>query len=155
MQISCKIIEHSSSDYWQAVKLRSRILRKPLGLTYSADELQSEKDSTHIIALSNKTIVGSLTMKPLSKDVVKMRQVAVDDRLQGQHVGQTMVWFAEQWAAANHHQQIILHVREVAAGFYQKLGYKLETKLFEEIGLPHYRAFKILVKSNKKSLTYL
>lgn len=152
MQIKCKIIDHGSADYWQAVRLRSLVLREPLGLAYSADELQAEKDSIHLVALSGKKTVGSLTMKPVKTALnneeniktIKMRQVAVESRLQGKNVGKTMVWFAEQWAAANGYEQIILHVRETATGFYQKTGYQLDTVLFEEIGLPHYKAAKRL-----------
>ena len=146
MQVSCKVVAHGSTEYWQAVKLRSEILREPLGLAFSADELKAEGDSTHIVAFSDKKIIGCLTMKPLTSDTraIKMRQVAVDSNLQGKNIGKTLVWFAEQWASAQGYSHIVLHVRQVAAGFYKRLGYTIEAKIFEEVGLLHHKAVKYL-----------
>ncbi len=38
LEINFKIIEYGSSEYKKAVALRERILRKPLGLSFSESE---------------------------------------------------------------------------------------------------------------------
>ena len=35
------------------------------------------------------------------------------------------------------YEEIVLHARETALGFYQKLGYETEGDSFTEVGLPH------------------
>jgi len=43
-----RIIRHASPEYQKAVELRENILRKPLGLIFSPEDLQAEKDHLHI-----------------------------------------------------------------------------------------------------------
>jgi len=41
--MALKIIDHGTSDYRQMVELRLHLLRKPLGLSFTAEELEKEK----------------------------------------------------------------------------------------------------------------
>ena len=41
--MALKIIDHGSKEYQQMVQLRNDILRKPLGLTFTPEELELEK----------------------------------------------------------------------------------------------------------------
>ena len=45
---SVRVIEHESEDFIEAVGLRYEILRRPLGLDFTDDELKSESKSFHI-----------------------------------------------------------------------------------------------------------
>ena len=42
--MALKIIKHGSKEYSQMVDLRFQILRKPLGLTFTPEELAAEKE---------------------------------------------------------------------------------------------------------------
>ena len=42
--MALKIIDHGSVQYQQMVKLRDDILRKPLGLSFTKEELENEKE---------------------------------------------------------------------------------------------------------------
>ena len=41
--MALKIIDHGSSDYQKMVELRLQLLRKPLGLGFTTEELEKEK----------------------------------------------------------------------------------------------------------------
>jgi hypothetical protein len=41
--MALKIIDHGTKEYEQMVRLREEILRKPLGLQFTEEELESEK----------------------------------------------------------------------------------------------------------------
>lgn len=41
--MALKLIDHGTKEYQQMVKLRNEILRKPLGLTFTPEELEKEK----------------------------------------------------------------------------------------------------------------
>ena len=43
--MALKIIDHGTKEYQQMIKLREDILRRPLGLTFSLEELEIEKNN--------------------------------------------------------------------------------------------------------------
>ncbi len=53
-----KIIDHNSKEYKQMVDLRRQILRKPLGLEFSEEELAKEKDDMLIAAFEDDQMLG-------------------------------------------------------------------------------------------------
>lgn len=128
-----------SPEYDRMVRLRTEVLRKPLGLVFTEEQLSSEYDSYHIGAFSvdEVALTGCMILTPMSNGDMKMRQVAVDPTLQGQGIGQRMVEFAEVFAARQGAHQIVLHARENAISFYEKLGYKIDKEPFTEVGIPH------------------
>lgn len=64
--------------------------------------------------------------------------MAVLNDLQGQGLGKALLQFAENVARDRGYQRITMHARKNAAGFYEKLGYKVKGDEFIEITIPHY-----------------
>ena len=64
-------IEHGSPEYSKMVRLRDEILRKPLGLAFSRDELEKEKTDILIGAFDDDIILACclLTQIDLANDV--------------------------------------------------------------------------------------
>ena len=56
--MALKILDHGSPEYRQMVKLRDDILRKPLGLGFSSEELEKEKDNMLIAAFEDEDMLG-------------------------------------------------------------------------------------------------
>ena len=136
--IYCTEIQHGSSEYWEAVSLRDQVLRKPLGLVFCTAELEAEADSHHLGCYEDRRLVGCLVLNPVDNQIFKMRQVAVVADCQGQGIGRQLVHYAEEFACSIGASQMVMHARETAVGFYQKLGYIQEGELFVEVTLPHY-----------------
>ena len=78
-----------------------------------------------------------LVLKPLDEKRLMMRQLAVRENCQGKGFGRELVNYAESFARERGYAEIVLHARETARGFYQKLGYEAEGDSFTEVGLPH------------------
>ncbi|PWJ42208.1 GNAT family N-acetyltransferase [Sediminitomix flava] len=140
-----KEIKHGSEDYKRTVELRDAVLRKPLNLEFSAEELDNEFDSFHLAALNDHDeVVGCLVLQPLENQQIKMRQVAIREDFQGKGLGKVLVNFSEVFSYEQDFNEMIVHSRDVAMGFYEKLGYTKVGEPFEEVGIKHFRLEKKL-----------
>jgi len=139
-------IQFGTPEFDDAVRLRHDVLRKPLGLGYTAEQLAAEYDNIHLAAYDDSGfLVGYLNLTPFDSEQVKMRQVAVRPEYQGAGIGRNMVLASEALAAGLGYKKMVLHARESAVPFYQKLSYKIVGERFEEVTIPHFRMEKALV----------
>ena len=143
--MALKIIDHGSREYQQMVQLRNDILRKPLKLTLTPEELAKEKDEILIGAFDEEKMLGCCMLITVDSSTVRLRQMAVLNNLQGKGIGRALMQFAENIARDRGFKKIIMHARKSAAGFYEKLGYQICSGEFEEVTLPHYEMEKKLV----------
>src|SRR3954463_13974816 len=95
--IDIQIVDFNSPLQKKSVELRYKVLREPLGLQFTEEQLASEKDDVHIIALKNDSVVGVVVLQKTGETRIKMRQVAVDFDLQQSGIGRKMVYFTEQY----------------------------------------------------------
>jgi predicted GNAT family N-acyltransferase len=144
VKVSSRLITFGSPDYEKGVELRYQVLRKPLGIEYSAADLAREVNDLHVGAFSEGTLVGCLFLTALSADIVKMRQVAVSPAHQGHGVGRSLVEFSESLSRQRGARAMVLHARDTAVPFYLALGYEREGGLFTEVGIPHLKMHKAL-----------
>ncbi|MDP1993825.1 MAG: GNAT family N-acetyltransferase [Ignavibacteria bacterium] len=142
MNIDIKQIAFGGTEHKKEIELRYRVLRQPLGLHYTQEQLAAEKDEFHFAAFEGDKLVGCLLMKTIGKEEIKMRQVAVDEDYQGKGVGKKLVLYSEKFTAENGFSLIILHARKSAVPFYEKLGYKIVGSEFTEVTLPHFKMKK-------------
>lgn len=139
-----KIIDHGSKAYQEMIELRNNILRKPLGLSFSADELEKEKHDILIGCYEEDKLEGCCLLTKTGDGVVRLRQMAVTPNLQGKGIGRVLMSFAENVARDKGFRKITMHARKNAVGFYEKLGYKIVSDEFEEVTIPHYEMEKEL-----------
>jgi N-acetylglutamate synthase-like GNAT family acetyltransferase len=142
--IEVKRIEHNSPEYKAAVALRYLILRQPLGLTFSDEQLSSEADSYHIGSYLDGKLIACLILKPLDNHQIQIRQVAVDSLFQRSGVGSALVCYSETLAKQLDFKEMILHARETAVPFYERLKYQKAGDRFTEITVPHWLMLKTL-----------
>jgi len=136
--------EYRSDRWHDLVELRREVLRKPLGLDFSEQDLASESECLFMCALMDERVVGTLQYRILDAEVVKMCQVAVRPEFQGQGVGASLVERSEEWMRSLGYRIILLHARENAVPFYLKLGYEIVGDPFVEVGIPHRKMSKTL-----------
>ena len=74
--MALKIIDYGSREYQQMVQLRNDILRKPLGLNFPADELESEKDDILIGAFEDEKMLGCCMLVREDEKSCRLRQMA-------------------------------------------------------------------------------
>ena len=133
-----KQIDHGSKEYQQMVKLRYEIMRKPLGLSFSQEELAKEKNDILIGAFDEDEMLGCCILTDTDKSCVRLRQMAVQNNMQGKGIGESIIRFAENLAYDKGYKTLTMHARDTAIGFYEKYGYKVKGDMFMEINIPHH-----------------
>lgn len=142
--MALKQIDHGSEAYQQMVLLRYEMLRRPLGLNFAPDELDKEKDDILIGAYEEEELLGCCMLTQVNEDTVRLRQMAVHQKLQGKGIGASLMRFAENLARDRGFRSLIMHARKTAIGFYEKQGYQAKGDEFLEVTIPHYVMEKIL-----------
>ncbi len=136
-------IEFATPEYDEMVRLRYDVLRAPLGLNFTIEQLEKEFSDTMLGAYDARNILsGCLILTHLNADVLKMRQVAVAFDKQGQGVGKELVQASEVYAQVKNYKKIELNARDAAIPFYLKLGYTSVGEIFEEVGIKHRKMIK-------------
>lgn len=142
--ISVRIVEYGTPLYDAVTDLRRAILRAPLGLDFTVDELAAEIDDIHFAALEGDDVVGTLLLHPINPTTVQLKRMAVAERVQKKGIGRVLVLAAENYARKNNVRTITMHARATAQGFYESLGYVTDGVPFDEQSIPHIVMFKAL-----------
>lgn len=143
----CCRFDYGSPLYVESVRLRHEVLRAPLNLHFTREQLEEEWDQWHLGLLDSlDRLLACLILVPHGEEV-KMRQVAVTPSLQGRGLGKRLVGCSESLAVAHEFRTMVLHARETAVPFYQAMDYISDSVRFEEVGIPHFRMKKALAGS--------
>ena len=137
-------IPFGSEWYALTVALRYDILRKPLGLHFTAEQLSKENKEFHIAYIEDGKILGCLILTTKENGIIKMRQVAVAENQQGKGIGKEMVRFSEKFSIEKGFTTMDLNARKTALPFYLSMNYKIVGNEFEEVTIPHFRMIKEL-----------
>jgi N-acetylglutamate synthase-like GNAT family acetyltransferase len=138
-------IPYGTPLYDQTVWLRDLVLRKPLGLAFTVEQLAAEYKDHHLVALDDSGhLVACLVMKQLDSQRIKMRQVAVLPNCQRCGYGTDLVRYSEAWSIEHGYKVLELNAREVAVPFYDRLNYTRIDPAFTEVGILHYKMEKNL-----------
>lgn len=137
--------QFATPSYALSVALRYKILCAPLEMEFSEEDLSREWKDIHLGAFNKEGLLcACLVMTPIDQVSIKMRQVAVDDGIQGQGIGSKLVHFAEKVVRKRGFQKIVLNARNLAIIFYERMNYEKVGKEFIEVGIPHYKMVKKL-----------
>ncbi len=126
------------------VQLRYELLRKPLGLEFTEEELENEKNDVLLGAFEDSKILACCVLTSEDPETIRLRQMAVKKNQQGKGIGYSIMNFAERIATDMGYRKLTMHARDTAVGFYKKCGYRVEGNEFTEVGIPHYLMHKPL-----------
>ncbi len=133
------IVPHGSPLYHEALALREKILRTPLGLSFTPEEIAHEADplQIHIVGLQNHKVIATCVFVDRGNRLCKMQRVAVDENLQGQKIGSQMLAFFHKYAQFRGFHSVYCHARKTAESFYEHHGYHAEGEEYLEQTIPH------------------
>ena len=139
-------IEFGSGRYQELLELRYKILLQPLGLKFLDSYREEEANFLHIGCIDNSTndLIGGLILVPIDNEEIRIMQVAVDVVHQGEGIGRKLIEHAESVAKEIGYSKIVMHAMLSVVGFYEKLGFKQDSDLFEEKGISFIRMVKEL-----------
>lgn len=135
--MALKIIDYGSAEYQQMVELRNEILRRPLGLALDEQDIVSDKNNILIGAFEDDKMLGCCMLVKEDDNSVMLRQMAVRNQLQGKGIGRALMEFAETLARDVGCCEIAMHARTSAAGFYEKMGYRISGEAFTKLSISH------------------
>jgi predicted GNAT family N-acyltransferase len=149
-----KVIKYNTPEYAQAVALREEILRKPLGIGFTDEEIAAEKDWIHIAAYQNSKLCATAALVYENSALAKICRVAVLAELQGKGIGIEIMRYTESYAAQQGFKEIYLHARDTSVPFYIKNQYIAEGDWFYEDTVPHKKLRKFLGNSEEVCTSY-
>ena len=136
------IIDYESPEYRSMCTLRDEVLRKPIGLRLTEEEIQRDKNDILLACIENGEAIACCILTEKNPDTVQLRQMAVSPALQQKGLGKELLSFAEKTAKENHYSVLCMHARKTALGFYAKSGYAIVGEEFTEVGIPHFEMRK-------------
>ena len=146
--ITYRQISTFDPEYALEKELRDRVLRMPLGLTLSEQDLHGEESQAHLVAVDEKGQVIGCVLVAFTGTHAKARQLAVDERWRKKGIGRELMRQAESLARERKHDMLMLHGRVVSAPFFERLGYSVVSEEFTEVTIPHIRLEKKLIGGN-------
>jgi GNAT superfamily N-acetyltransferase len=116
--------------------LRYRVLRQPWNQLKGSERDEYEAEAMHFAVFQDLVIIAVGRLDVLSDSVGKVRYMAVEEVFQGKNIGKVLMEFILMHCEQEHLNTIILHARERAVPFYERLGFRMVEKshlLFGEI----------------------
>lgn len=144
--LTFRIVEVGSDDYHRMVALRNKVLREPLGRRLTPEELARDTAYTQLAAFNpaGEVVATVLIDGKKHPEYHRARQVSVHPDLRGQDIGTRIMEKAHDIMREEGATRCMLHARDTAVRFYEKLGYVAEGDYFEDVGVPHILMYKQL-----------
>ncbi len=109
---------------WEAYyDLRYRILREPLGKERGSERNEGDETGIHFALFEGTQILGIARLDCFDHTTCQVRFVAIEANLQGSGLGKKLMEYVEKEGAALGYTTMLLHARDYALPFYEKLGY--------------------------------
>ena len=137
-------IEWNSNLYCLEIELRDRLLRAPLGLTFSSEQLEAESAELHFALVDDAQVRACAVIVPMSHGEAKLRQMVVHENHQRQGLGSKLIREIEIALCKRGFKAIQLNAREQAVPFYKRLGYQTAGDRFMEVGIGHWKMHREL-----------
>ena len=140
-----EIASFNSAPYHHSLLLREEVLRKPLGMEVTKGDVFDEDKHIHIVAIEDERVVGVVVLVPeYEPQTGKLRQMATYPEYRARGFGKALAWQLERQAKRLGMNKVVLHARHHALDFYKRIGYKVTSEVFTEVGIDHYRMEKEL-----------
>jgi ribosomal protein S18 acetylase RimI-like enzyme len=140
-----KEIAFGTDEYRLECALRNDVLRKPLGLELTAEELAREEDQLHFgLFEGDNNLVACVVAVRLSPTDARIRQMAVSPLHQRKGLGKKVMSELEANLRSRGLTNLVLHARASAVGFYERLGYTVTGDEFIDVTVAHFRMVKVV-----------
>lgn len=123
MYLLFKIIQYALPEYKETLQLREDVMRKPLGLLLSAEDIKDDNMRTHIGGYYNGKLVCTCSFKIIHGKIAHIYSVCVKQEFQNRGVGQQLMNFTEKYVKLHGAARLYVEGRKSAKKFYQKCGF--------------------------------
>ena len=145
-----KFIDYSSSEYYEAARLRYRLFYQEHGVPFESIFDPQEEQNLHLVITNNSEdrVLAYGQLSQNSSDEFQIHQMVVEPEYQGQGLGklilQTLITVATQQGA----NRLLLNARVTKVKFYQKSGFESIGEVFASLstGIPHIKMQKKILR---------
>lgn len=132
-----------SSIYEDALMIRTVVFihEQKVPLELEVDEL--EEKCHHLVIYDNNHPLATARLYVMDNEA-KVQRVAVLKEARGKHIGFQIMQAVEEKAKALHLNKLTLGAQNHAIPFYEKLGYAVCSKEYDEANIKHHDMMKIL-----------
>lgn len=123
MHLLFKIIQYNLPEYKETLQLRENVMRKPLGLLLSAEDVKDDNVRTHIGGYCNGVLICACSFKIIHRKIAHLYSVCVKQEFQNRGVGQQLMHFTEKYVKLHGAARLYVEGRKSAKKFYQKCGF--------------------------------
>ena len=123
-------------DYY---RLRYLVLRKPLGQPEGSERDEGDFTGEHFALYEDDVLRAIARLDVYAPTISQVRFVAVDTSIQGKGLGKLIMKAVENRSKETGNTKMILHARDYAVPFYEKLNYNIVEKSYKLFDfLQHY-----------------
>ena len=126
-----------------ALELRERVFCGEQGVSPEADRDGRDSESVHIVAVSERGVVGTCRLL-FHGSVARLGRLAVEPELRGRGVAGAILREADRVARDDGADRIALHAQTYALSLYTDNGYAERGGRFFEEGIEHVAMEKLL-----------
>ena len=129
----------TASEWQDYYDLRYRVLRKPLNQPLGSEKNEGDITGEHFALYENGHLKAIARLDISEPKIAQVRFVAVESDTQGKGYGKLIMTATEEKAKKDGNEKMILHARDYAVKFYEKLNYQLIEKSYKLFDvLQHY-----------------
>lgn len=127
-----------------ALDVRRAVFVEEQGVPADREIDEYEDVAVHLIARHDGAAVGTARLRALDDGTGKVERVAVRQSHRGDGWGRRLMHRVEHLARERGFDSLALHGQTAVEGFYESLGYRTTSDVFEEAGIPHVEMEKSL-----------
>lgn len=141
-------VVRDASTLEDAFALRRAVFVEEQGVPPEREVDEYEDEATHLIARDGDAVVGTARLRALDETTGKVERVAVREADRGDGWGRRLMDRTEALARERGFDRLVLHSQTAVEGFYETLGYRTTSDVFEDAGIPHVEMEKSLDPSD-------
>lgn len=126
-----------STTYQDALTIRQDVFVKEQNIPL-AIEIDQENECLHFVLYDNNQPQGTVRLLDKGNNIFKIQRMAVLKKARKKGYAKELLLFAEKSAKGNGATKIILGAQESAVGFYESIGYTIESNAYFEAGIKHF-----------------
>ena len=135
----------SKEEWKDYFHLRFITLREPWNQPLGSEKDEGDSKATHFALFENGVLKGAGRMDIIDAETAQVRYFCVAPDSEGRGFGRRIMQSIEMEAKEREIEKIILHARENAVKFYQRLGYQILSESYLLFGvIQHWLMEKIV-----------
>lgn len=134
------------SDNWMEIRaIRHQVFELEQGVAPELEWDGQDEFAQHLLAYLDDQPIGTLRIRDLDEQNVKIERLAVLASARGMGIGQQLMECALEAIAQTSIQTVIVNAQIYIQNLYLKLGFEPMGEPFEEAGIPHIKMVKTLI----------